>query len=101
MSVKHGGLGVSSLFFGFVSSIPLMLIAADRPNVEPRRKERRQALLFGVGGALSLIALYVYGQFLIFPTVSIIIALTVVVVVLLGIPLFLQSRLTHDSRMTE
>lgn len=101
LSPKHGGLAFNSLFFGFVSVIPTALIAAQKPDARPYRKERRRAFGCGVGGTMALFIAYAFSQLFPFPAVSVIVLMAVVFVVLLGIPFYLQSRLTRNSPLPE
>jgi hypothetical protein len=64
LSPKHGGLAFASLFFGFVSLIPTALIAAQKPDARPRRKEMRRAFGCGVGGTVALVIVYTFAQLL-------------------------------------
>jgi len=101
LSPKHGGLAFNSLFFGFVSAIPTALIAAQKPEARPRRKETRRAFACGVGGTVALLIVYAFSQLFPFPAVSVIVLMVVVFVVLLGIPFYLQSRVTRSSPLAE
>jgi hypothetical protein len=101
LSPKHGGLAFASLFFGFVSVIPTTLIAAHKPDARPRRNETRRAFGYGVGGAVALLIAYAFLQLFPFPAVSVVVLMVVVFIVLLGIPFYLQSRLTRNSPLPE
>ena len=97
LSAKQGGLAFASLFFGFVSAIPTALIAAQRPDVRPLPKETRRAFGLGVGGVFAIAMTYIFAQAFPFPAVSVLVGVVVVFGVLLGIPLYLQSRSTRTT----
>jgi hypothetical protein len=97
LSPKHGGLAFSSLYFGFVSMIPTALIAAQRPNARPGRKEARRAFGCGVGGTVAILISYAFSQVFPFPAVSVTVLMVIVFVVLIGIPFYLQSRLKRNT----
>ena len=95
---KHGGLAFTSLFFGFVSALPTALIAAGQPKAFPRRNEVRRAFCCGVGAVVALVLVCGFGRVLPLGPVSVTSALSVVIVVLLGLPFYLQSRLNGNRK---